>query len=82
MKTTLYTQNLQYTGNETSVINRISAIKGIFNISIKLQYDAITFEHESKKEVQEVKRILSKIGYSYFDKKNDLYKNMKSNMIL
>ena len=82
MKTTLYIQNLQFTGNETSIISRISAIKGIFNISIKLQYDAITFEHESKKEVQEVKRILSKIGYPNFDEKNDLTKKVKSYMIL
>ena len=81
MKTTLYTQNLQYTGNETSVINRISAIKGIFNISIKFQYGAITFDHQSKKEVQEVKRILSKISYPNFDEKNDFTKKVKSYMI-
>jgi copper chaperone CopZ len=78
MKTTLYIQNLKCSGCITSIIFRLSEIKGISNISIKLQYETVTFEHESKENVEEVKQILSKIGYPPFGEKNNLDKKVKS----
>jgi len=78
MKTTLYIQNLKCGGCEATVINRISALKGISNISIKLQYGTITFEHETNEDIVEVKQILSRIGYPPFGEKNDLGIKVKS----
>ncbi|GAA4941225.1 hypothetical protein GCM10023314_12790 [Algibacter agarivorans] len=78
MKTTLYLQNLKCGTCETTLINRLSALKSNSNISIKFQYATITFEHENKADVEEVKQILSNIGYSPFDKKNDLGEKTKS----
>ncbi|WP_339894996.1 heavy metal-associated domain-containing protein [uncultured Algibacter sp.] len=69
MKTTLYIQNLKCGGCETTIINRISALKGISNISIKLQYSTITFEYETKENIDQIKQILSKIGYPPFVEK-------------
>ncbi|MDG1730348.1 MAG: heavy metal-associated domain-containing protein [Algibacter sp.] len=72
MKTTLYIQNLKCGGCETSVINRISALKGISNISIKLQYGTITLEYETNKDIEAVKHVLSRIGYPPSEEKNEI----------
>lgn len=69
MKTTLYMQNLKSGGGEATIINKLSALKGISNITIKFQYATVTFEHENKKDVERVKQMLSKIGYPSFAKK-------------
>jgi len=78
MKTTLYIQNLKCRGGEATIIHKISALKGISNISIKLQYGTITFDYETNEDIAEVKRLLSKIGYPPFGEKNDLGKKVKS----
>ena len=66
MITTLYIQNLKCGECETTIINKLSAIKNNSAISIKFQYATITFEHENNAEVDEIKEVLSKIGYSSF----------------
>lgn len=58
MKTTLYIQNLKCVESKASIINRISAIRGISNITIKLQYGSITFEHETQEAIKELEQIL------------------------
>jgi copper chaperone CopZ len=78
MKTTLYIQNLKCSGCETTIINKLSALKGILNIFIKLQYDSVTFEHETNDTVDKAKKILSRIGYPSFSNKNSLEKKAKS----
>ena len=80
MKTTLYIQNLKCSGCALTIINRLSALKHITNIAIKLQYATVTFEHENKADIEEVKHLLSKIGYPPFDEKNSLSKKTKSYM--
>lgn len=78
MRTTLYLQNLKCDGCESTIINKLSALEGIFNISIKMQYATVTFEHETKEVIETVKRMLSKIGYPPFGDKNTLGKKAKS----
>ncbi len=78
MKTTLYIQNLNCCGCEITIINRISALKGISNISIKLQYSTITFEHETKEAAEIIMQMLSKNGYPPFGEKNSLGEKAKS----
>jgi len=69
MKTTLYIQNLKCGGCENEVINKLSALKGISNITIKLQYATVTFVHETKEVAENVKQMLSQIGYPPYGKK-------------
>jgi len=78
MKTTLYIQNLKCGGCEATIIKKLSEIKNIRNITIKLQYSTITFDHETKEDVLEVEHVLSKIGYPPFGEKNSLGKKAKS----
>ena len=78
MKTTLYIQNLKCRGGEATIKHKISALKGISNISFKLQYGTITFDYETNEDIAEVKRLLSNIGYPPFGEKNNLGKKVKS----
>jgi len=78
MKTTLYIQNLKCGGCESTIMDKLSSLKGISNISIKLQYATITFEHDTIETLNKVKQILSNIGYPPFGDKNSLSKKAKS----
>jgi copper chaperone CopZ len=78
MKTTLYIQNLKCGGCVSSIINRISALEHIKNVTIKLQFDTITFEYDNNADFEEVKHILSNIGYPPFGEKNSFGKKAKS----
>ena len=78
MKTTLYIQNLKCGGCESIIINKLSELKGISNITTKLQYATVTFEYETNETVDKVKQLLSKIGYPPFGEKNSLGKKAKS----
>ena len=78
MKTTLYIQNLKCGGCISTIINRITALRHIKNVTINLQYATVTFEHENKADIEEVKHVLSKIGYPPFGEKNSLDKKAKS----
>lgn len=78
MKTTLYIQNLKCGGCESIIINKLSELKGISNITTKLQYATVTFEYETNETVDKVKQLLSKIGYPPFGEKNSLCKKAKS----
>lgn len=78
MTTTLYIQNLEGSGCESTVINKLSKLKNIDKITIKLQYGTVTFEHESEEDIILAKKVLSKIGYPPFGEKNTLVKKAKS----
>lgn len=78
MKTTLYIQNLKCGGCETTIKNKLSELKSISNISFNFQYATVTFEHENKEDIDNVKQLLSKIGYPPFGEKNNLGKKAKS----
>ena len=78
MKTTLYIQNLKCGGCISTIINRISALRHIKNVTIKLQYATITFEHRNKADIEEVRLILWHIGYPPFGEKYNLNKKAKS----
>ena len=80
MKTTLYIQNLKCGGCENEVINKLSALQGISNITIKLQYATVTFVHDTKEVAENVTQMLSQIGYPPYGKKNSLGNKEKSYM--
>ncbi|WP_242117559.1 cation transporter [Aestuariivivens sediminicola] len=78
MKTTLYIQNLKDAGCEGVILKRLSELEHIKNISFKLPYSTITFEHHNKADIKVVKQMLSKIGYPPFGEKNTLGQKAKS----
>lgn len=78
MKTTLYIHNLKCEYCEDVIINNLIKQKHISNISVKRQYATVTFEHETSKDVDLVKKTLSKIGYPPFGEKNSFIKKAKS----
>ena len=80
MKTTLYIHNLKCDNCEAVIINSLTKLKHISNVSIKRQYATVTFEHISPKDVEVVKKTLSKIGYPPFGEKNNFIKKGKSKL--
>lgn len=78
MKTTLYIQNLKCGGCETSIINKLTELKGISNISIKFQYSTVTFEYQKAKDIETVMAMLKKMGYPPYGEKNTFGKKAKS----
>jgi len=80
MKTTLYIHNLKCDNCEVVIINSLTKLKHISNVSIKRQYATVTFEHEKADDVEVVKKTLSKIGYPPFGEKNNSTKKTKPNL--
>jgi len=78
MKATLYIQNLKCGGCETTIINKLSSLKNINNISIDQKYDTVTFEHKTIQDVEVVKKMLSKLGYPPYGEQNNLGRKAKS----
>lgn len=78
MKTSLYIQNLKCDGCISLIMNKLLELKQINNINVKLQYATVTFEHQNKADIEDVKHVLSKIGYPPFGEKNSLRKKVKS----
>ncbi|WP_298238435.1 cation transporter [uncultured Algibacter sp.] len=77
MKTTLYIQHLKCADCESIIIKKLSDLENIYNITIKLQYATVTFEHETKEDVAIVKQTLSRIGYPPYGEKNTFAKKSK-----
>ena len=80
MKTTLYVYNLKCDYCIAVIIDNLSKLNHISNISIKRQYATVTFEHKKAKDVDLVKKTLSKIGYPPFGEKNNFTKKAKPHL--
>ncbi|WP_242083883.1 cation transporter [Aestuariivivens sediminis] len=78
MKTTLYLQNLKDSGCEDLILKRLSELEHLKNITFKLQYGTVSFEHHNKEDIEAVKHRLSKMGYPPFGEKNSLGKKAKA----
>jgi len=78
MKTTLYIQNLKCGGCEATIIDKLSSLKNISNISINQKYDTVTFEQKTIQDIKIVKKALSKLGYPPYGEQNNLGRKAKS----
>ncbi len=78
MKATLYIQNLKCVGCEATIIDKLSRLKNITEVSISIIDAKVDFEYEAKKDLEIVKKELSKLGYPPFGEKNNLTKKVKS----
>jgi copper chaperone CopZ len=78
MKTTLYIKNLKCVGCETTIIDKLSDLKNISAISIDKKHDAVTFQHKTTQSINEVKKVLLKLGYPPYGERNNLGRKAKS----
>lgn len=78
MKSTLYIQNLKCSGCSTTIIERLSELNTINNISVNQKYDTVNIEHTAKENVEEAKNLLSKLGYPLYGENNSLGRKLKS----
>lgn len=81
MKTTLYVQNFKCANCETIITHMLSKLKNISNVLIKSQYATVTFNHKSAKDIDVVKKTLSKNGYPPFGEKNNYTKKEKFSLM-
>ena len=78
MKTNLIIQNLKCGGCEATILERLSGLQNITNISIDQEESEISFEYISPDTIETVKSELSKLGYPVVGEKNNLSKKAKS----
>lgn len=78
MKTSLEIQNLKCGGCASTIINRLSHLASIHNIKIDNDQNIISFSHESKSNLEEVKALLLKLGYPVVGEKNAVSTKAKS----
>ena len=78
MKTTVHIQNLKCGGCEATIINRLTELKSITDVSINQEDQTVSFDFHTKHDFEHVKHVLSAIGYPIVGKDNTLYTKAKS----
>jgi len=78
MKTTIQIQNLKCSGCASTIKNKLSEIENINNVSVDVENDSITFNHEEEQSLELVKKELLKIGYPIVGEDNKLQTKAKS----
>ncbi|GAA4275412.1 heavy-metal-associated domain-containing protein [Aquimarina mytili] len=78
MKTTIAIQNLKCSGCENMIINKLSTIKGIKDISINIENHMVSYSYETPNVTETVQKELSKLGYPIQGDKNGANKKVKS----
>ncbi len=72
MKTTLQIQNLKCGGCEKTIINKFSKLKNVTSVSVDHENATVRFEYTKDKDLEIVKKMLSKLGYPVVGEKNNL----------
>ncbi|MDO5969999.1 heavy-metal-associated domain-containing protein [Flavivirga aquimarina] len=78
MKTTLEIQNLKCGGCANTIINKLSDIENISDVTINNDNHTVSFFYENKNALLEAKQLLHKIGYPIVGEKNALTTKAKS----
>ena len=78
MKTTLQIQNLKCGGCEKTIINKLNSLKNISNVTVDQVNLSVAFQFVVNKDIDIVKKILSKLGYPIIGEKNNLSKKAVS----
>ena len=77
MKRTIKIQNLKCGGCANTIITRLSALKGVTNVSVCNDTKRVSFVSEEK-YLQKVYELLAKLGYPIVGESNPLTKKAKS----
>ncbi|MCB0462201.1 MAG: heavy-metal-associated domain-containing protein [Flavobacteriaceae bacterium] len=72
MRTTVHIQNLRSCGCETTIINKLSALKNISEVVVDQEAESVTFNFHTKHDFERAKDVLSMIGYPIIGTENKL----------
>jgi len=78
MKTTLKIQNLKCGGCEKTIVNQLSELENVLEVSVNQEEASVTFTHVSSGSLDIVTKILSKLGYPVVGEKNNFGKKASS----
>lgn len=78
MRTTLEIQNLKCEGCGNTILKNLSEIEGIDQIHLDVDASTVTFEHQQASQTQDVRKVLSGLGYPAVGDPNPLLKKAKS----
>ena len=77
MNTKLEIQNLKCHGCANTISTRLKNIDGIDEIIVNNDDNTVAFTHESQKQLDEAKTLLSKLGYPIVGDNNPITKKSK-----
>lgn len=78
MITTLVIQNLKCGGCANTILNKLSSLDNIDNVSVDNETDSVSFNYTNDEQLELVKNTLTKLGYPAVGEKNALTTKAKS----
>ena len=78
MKALLEIQNLKCNGCANTIITKLSDLKGIQDVKVDNETNAVTFDYENQGNLTETIDLLSKLGYPEVGDKNAITTKAKS----
>lgn len=78
MKATLLVQNLKCGGCAKTIINSVSELENISEVSVDVDSSAVSFGYKNVEDALRVKEKLQKIGYPSVDMENTTASMLKS----
>jgi copper chaperone CopZ len=78
MNTTIEIQNLKCSGCEATIINILSGLNNIDEVLVNHENGSVTFKYNTPKDLEIVKKTLSKLGYPQVGEQNKFPTKAKS----
>lgn len=78
MKTSVEIQNLKCSGCSNTIINKLSALEDVNDVSVDIDNSIVCFDHATDAIYNVVKKTLAKFGYPLVDEKNNFGSKAKS----
>ncbi|WP_339754308.1 heavy metal-associated domain-containing protein [uncultured Winogradskyella sp.] len=72
MRTIVHIQNLRCYGCERTIINRLSNVKHITDVEVDNENNTVSFDYHTNRDFENVKHLLSRIGYPIVGTENKL----------
>lgn len=78
MKTILEIQNLKCGGCANTIVNKLSTVKGVDEVSVNVDDSTVELSYENEIHLEDAKKLLKSIGYPTAGDKNALGTKAKS----
>ena len=78
METTLQIQNLKCGGCANTIVNQLSKLNGISDVTVNNETEEVNFKYNSETEFETVKKKLSDLGYPMIGEANAFPTKAKS----
>ena len=72
MRISVHIQNLKCCGCKNTIINRLSVLKNISEVEVDYEANTVTFDYHTNHDFENVKHVLSRIGYPIVGTENKL----------